>query len=135
MLYAYKGGYVTGRPEDQDEIIYLATMAESVAGGGFRFAFTDGHPLREPKAFYNDLTHLNQVDLELMKATYWNDTNEDPDRKRRRQAEFLVWERVPLALLQAFAVRTEAKQIRVQEMAARHALEIPCYVRSSWYYD
>jgi hypothetical protein len=39
-----------------------------------------------------------------MQAQYWNDTDNDPDRKRRRQAEFLVHEFFPWALVSYIGV-------------------------------
>ena len=45
--------------------------------------------------FFDDLKDLDKIDWDLMQSRYWNDTNDDPDRKRRRQAEFLVHEFFP----------------------------------------
>jgi hypothetical protein len=85
MLFTYKNGNVTGKSENQDEIIYIVSSAEDVDAEGLAFAFSDGHPIVEPKAFYNDLAKLNEVDLALMTQRHWFDTDNDPDRKRRRQ--------------------------------------------------
>jgi O-acetyl-ADP-ribose deacetylase (regulator of RNase III) len=43
-----------------------------------------------------------------MEPEYWNNTDEDGDRMRRRQAEFLVLGELPLASALGFAVRTKA---------------------------
>lgn len=134
MLYTYKNGNVTGKIESQDEIVYFATTAETIVENGLLFAFTDGHPIREPKAFYNDLQDLKHVDLPLMKQTYWNDTDADPDRKRRRQAEFLIWERVPLTAIMALAARTELVRLALAETATKYSLDIRCICRPGWYY-
>ncbi|AVT29874.1 DUF4433 domain-containing protein [Plantactinospora sp. BC1] len=134
MLFTYKNGNVTGKPENQDDIIYFATTAETIVQNGFPFAFTDGHPIREPKAFYNDLRDLEQVDLPLMEQKYWNDTDADPDRKRRRQAEFLVWERVPLPAIMALGARTESVRLALEEIVMKHSLGIRCIKRPGWYY-
>jgi len=115
MLFTYKNGNVTGKHEDQDEIIYLVSSAEYVAEKGLAYAFSDGHPVVEPKAFYNDLGNLSEVDMPLMMQRDWFDTNSDPDRKRRRQAEFLVYERFPWEHVRAVGVRTKAMQTWVQE--------------------
>lgn len=64
----------------------------------------------------------------------WNDTAEDPDRMRRRMAEFLVHERVPLRCMAGFAVRTEQMRERVGEMLTAHGVTLPVLVRPSWYY-
>jgi hypothetical protein len=40
-----------------------------------------------------------------MEAWYWNDTPDDPDRKRRRQAEFLVHGALPWDSVEFLAVR------------------------------
>jgi len=45
-----------------------------------------------------------------MQARYWSDTNTDNDRKRRRQAEFLVHNFFPLRLVEAVGVRTRDRE-------------------------
>lgn len=134
MLYAYAFGNVTGRREDQDDLVYLVTHAETVRDAGLAFVFTDGHPVREPRKFYNDLVDLSYVDLPLMSEKYWNDTNEDPDRKRRRQAEFLVRHFLPWPLISAVGVRTVRVAHEVDELTtlSNHRPEV--LVRPDWYY-
>ena len=45
--------------------------------------------------FFDRLDDLDKVDWKIMKSKYWNDTDEDPDRKRRRRAEYLVHQLFP----------------------------------------
>lgn len=136
MLYAYAHGDVTGRPEGQDDIIYIVSSVEAVARAGLPFVFTDGHPVKEPKAFFNDLTDIGQVDLRLMGERYWNDTNEDPDRKRRRQAEFLVWKRFPWQLVLGLATRTNNMLAQLTRVIGGSGPSCPpCALRPNWYYQ
>jgi hypothetical protein len=135
MLFTYKNGNVTGRRENQTELIYLATTAEAIAAARLPFAFTDGHPIKEPKAFYNDLSRLCQVDLSLMEQRDWYDTNADPDRKRRRQAEFLIYQRFIWDHVQVIGVRTEAMATWVQQVIRDMPHKPPCLIRPSWYYS
>lgn len=135
MLYAYKNGRVTGQRENQDEIIYLVTWAEAVASRGYRFVFTDGHPVREPKAFFNDLQYISEVDLPLMDATWWNDTPSDPDRSRRRQAEFLVHQRITWEHIDAIGVRTQAVHDWVFATLSNSLHKPPCIIKPTWYYE
>ena len=46
-----------------------------------------------------------------MSEVHWTDTNEEPNRKARRQLEFLIYNMVPLAACIGFAVYVELIQI------------------------
>ena len=96
--------------------------------------FTDGHPIVEPRSFFNHLAHIGEVDLNLTGEKLWFDTDAYPDRKRRRQAEFLVWERMPLDLVRCFVVMTDGKHSQLQQLLQSRGVNIPCIVRRGWYY-
>jgi hypothetical protein len=135
MLLPYKSGLVTGKPENQDEIIYLVSSTEAVAALGLPFAFTDGHPVKEPRAFYADLRQLDQVDFSIMQLKYWNDTDSFPDRKRRRQAEFLVWHALPWQAVSMLAVRTPIMATWAQQLISTVPHKPVCETHPEWYYD
>jgi hypothetical protein len=135
MLLTYKDGNVTGTRENQDEIIYFATTVEHIVDRQLKYVFTDGHPVKEPKAFFNDVANLDQVDLRLMTQRDWYDTDSDNDRMRRRQAEFLVFQQVPWDDIRAIGVRTAAAQSWVQQSMSRLTYQPRCYIRPSWYYS
>ncbi|MFL5911514.1 MAG: DarT ssDNA thymidine ADP-ribosyltransferase family protein [Gaiellaceae bacterium] len=59
MMYVYSKGYVTGQPENTDNLVYFVSRAEIISESPTPFAFSDGHPVREPKAFFNDLKDRN----------------------------------------------------------------------------
>jgi hypothetical protein len=52
----------------------------------------------------------------LMQARIWTDTDEDPDRKRRRQAEFLVHQYFPWPVISGVAVFDEIMKLRVESL-------------------
>ncbi len=90
MLYAINMGNVQDYADGQRPIVHLVSSAEAVQVAGLPFTFTDGHAEMDISRFFTDLHDLDKVDWEMMQAKYWNDTLQDGDRKRRRQAEFLV---------------------------------------------
>jgi hypothetical protein len=134
MLLTYIDGNVTGQPEYQDEIIYLASSVEHVSGQGLQFAFTDGHPVTEPKAFFNDLADIGEVDFSIMNGRYWANTPDDPDRMRRRQAEFLVHQRFPWDGVKGIGVLTEETRQWVEHAMSEASHKPPCVIRQGWYY-
>lgn len=134
MLYTIKQGNVQGYEGGQEPIIYLVTEAETVAAAGRAFVFTEGHAVIEFSRFFTHLGDLDQVDWDVMRSRYWYDTNEYPDRKRRRQAEFLVHRSVPWPLIREIGVRTDAIAQRVSQ-SIQFSQHVPLVtVRSDWYY-
>jgi len=133
MLYAISKGQVDGYTKGQDQIIYLVCRTDMIHHAGLKYVFTDGHAIMRFTDFYNRLDMLHKVDWEVMKSRYWFDTEEDPDRKRRRQAEFLVYHSVPLDFILGFAVKNEEMRQAVERLLKNYAIEKPVRIKD-WYY-
>ena len=134
MLYAINSGFVEGYDEGQAPVIYLISSVEAVNATGRRWLFTEGHAEIAYTDYFNDLRHLNKIDWSVMKSKFWNDTDEDPDRKRKRQAEFLVHEFFPWEAVQHVAVYTEMMKRQVKDILGdgKHARTVR--IERSWYY-
>ena len=90
MLYTISRGNVENYTQGQAAVIHLVSSIENIEAEDLCFVFTDGHAVMTFTNFFDDLNYLRAIDWDVMESRYWNDTNEDNDRKRRRQAEFLV---------------------------------------------
>jgi hypothetical protein len=108
MLFAINKGVVQGYVDGQRPIIYLRSTAEVVRDAGLEWVFTEGHAEIAFTDFFNDLANLNKVDWAVINGRYWNDTNDFPDRKRKRQAEFLVKSFFPFNLVTHIGVYDQA---------------------------
>jgi ssDNA thymidine ADP-ribosyltransferase, DarT len=115
MLYTINKGNVEGYTEGQKPVIYLVSEAEIIAAH-LLFAFTDGHAVIGYTDFYDDLQALDVIDWEIMQEKYWNNTLDDSDRKRRRQAEFLIHEFCPWTLITEIGVINNTMGFQVQEI-------------------
>lgn len=134
MLYAISRGNVKGFDGSQRSIAHMVATAQDIRAQGLDFAFTDGHGIIALTEFYNDLANLSEVDQALMTARYWADTDEDPDRKRRRQAEFLVHQRLPLELVRGIGVVGPSQKAEVEALLAEFGWDIPVAMMPRWYY-
>lgn len=134
MLYAIHRGAVPACTNGQKDIIYLVSSVEAVKDCGLPFVFTDGHGIMDVTNFYDDLQYLDKIDWPLMKERYWRDTNEDPDRKRRRQAEFLVRDFFPLSLVKGVAVMRQASIAVVREKFGDLGASMTIEAIPGWYY-
>ena len=136
MLLALRDGYVSGYNEGQEPLIYLEASAQDVAAEGAGFVFTDGHGVMVFTAFYDDLARLDEVDWQMVQQRYWADTFEDPDRKRRKQAEFLIYRFCPWSVVRILGVMTPRMQQKVEAIldAGNPEHRPVVQVRRGWYY-
>ncbi len=105
MLYTILMGNVESFQEGQDTLIYLVVKIQDIVSSHLEFVYCDGHPIMAFSKFFSDLSMLKTViDWQLMKARYWHNTDDDSDRKRRRQAEFLVYQKLPVELINRIVV-------------------------------
>ncbi|MHB8843992.1 MAG: type II toxin-antitoxin system toxin DNA ADP-ribosyl transferase DarT [Nitrospirota bacterium] len=134
MLYSIHTGYVAGYEGGQESVLHLVSSAEAVNEQRLKFVFTNGHAVIAFSNFFNDLDDLDKIDWAIMKATYWNDTDADNDRKRRRQAEFLVHEFFPWELIEKIGVINENMARKVKSALAGCAHKPVVTVQQKWYY-
>lgn len=134
MLYSINGGYVDGYSEGQGAVLHLVSSVETVLKAARDYVFTDGHAELVISRFFKDTSDLSKVDWAIMKERYWNDTMDDNDRKRRRQAEFLVHDFFPWELVERIGVIDAGMQSQVESImsTARHRPVVE--VRRAWYY-
>jgi ssDNA thymidine ADP-ribosyltransferase, DarT len=135
MLFTISRGNVEGYSDGQRPIVHLVSSVEAISGLASRCCFTDGHADMTISQFSDDLTQLQKmIDWKLMKSRYWNDTSEQPDRKRRRQAEFLVHKFFPWAAVKQIGVYNREVGSEVEYILLR-AQDRPMLVTEpSWYY-
>lgn len=134
MLYAIHSGHVEGYDGGQAGVLHLVAEAETVAESGCVWAFTEGHAEIALTKFFTDLDFLSAVDWAIMKEIYWHDTDEDGDRKRRRQAEFLVHQFCAWELITEIGVINRQVADRVRAILEPAAHQPAVTVRRNWYY-
>lgn len=135
MLYSIHMGNVEGYKEGQGPVLYLVTSIETSAALNRAFAFTDGHAEMGFSQFSDDLGELDTlVDWSIMNGKYWNDTDEQPDRKRKRQAEFLVYEFFPWSALKQIGVYDHGIAQEVEGIVGKEVYRPEVFVRRDWYY-
>lgn len=69
-----------------------------------------------------------------MQSRMWTDTRDDNDRQRRRQAEFLVRDRLPLSALEGFATADADRATQVDALVREHDLDLRGKPRPDWYF-
>ena len=134
MLYAIHTGYVEGYTGGQAEVVYLVSSVEHVVTMGGQWCFTDGHAVEALTEFFFSLDDLSRLDWSVVEHWTWRDRANDLDRKRRKQAEFLVHRFFPWEWVQSVAVMTSPMATRVREMIAGLGHQPVVTLERKWYY-
>jgi hypothetical protein len=134
MLYVINRGFVEGYDEGQGPVLHLVSTIEAVQAANLPFVFTDGHAEVDFSRYFTDLADLDQIDWDVMVSRYWNDTLEDGDRKRRRQAEFLVDNFFPFSLFHSIGVLNRTMAIQVSSLIQPLAQKPDVQIQPTWYY-
>ena len=134
MLYSIHTGYVQSYSGTQRDIIYLVSSVQKIKEGNIPFVFSDGHAYELISKFYNKEKYLKNIDWSIMGDTYWNNTAEDNDRKRKRMAEFLVYQIVPITCIFAIVVFDDRMESTVNKIQRKCNTNIKTIVKRNWYY-
>lgn len=137
MMLNLKTGRVDGYAEGQEPLVYCVTTVQAVVSAKLRFVFSDGHGLATPlTAWFDDLTHLDQVDWAMVNQRYWRDNMNDMDRQRRKQAEFLIHDVCPWKLIERLVVINDDMKKRAEEILAKFPAhqQKNTEVNRDWYY-
>lgn len=119
MLYAIKCGNVRTYAQGQDGLMYLCTTLQRVRELSLPWVATDRNATLKTAEFVAETGRLEGlVDWQLMGATMWRSTPDDPDRVERRMAELLVHRRLPWEAVQFIGTRTPGDLRAVQRLLA-----------------
>jgi hypothetical protein len=67
-------------------------------------------------------------------VSMWANTPDDPDRRRRRGAEFLVHQVLPFELVDVLCVYDGGARSEVAAAAADAGWEVEIHIRRNWYF-
>ena len=88
------------RKDNQIDFFFLKINSKKlITNENIQFAFCDGNAASDNTLFYYDLAELNYIDWTVIHAHYWNDIK---DGKRKRNAEFLIFNSISLEFVDEF---------------------------------
>jgi hypothetical protein len=145
MLMTINNGNVPGCPYRQDDIVHLVSDAQRIAAFGLPFVFTDLHAALDYARFFGALSDLNEIAWDLFHEApqlegycqYWMSRHTPAkyaQRREIRQAEFLVYGRLPLAAITQIGVRNENMEARVRAALAGTNWQPNITRHPGWYY-
>lgn len=125
LYFRAKGPMLSARRELQKSLVVLYVTRDLLHQPGV--FFTDGNAASPRTRSFSDPSDLEQLDWNCLDAEFWTDIC---DGKRKRAAEVLVPDRVPLAMVAKAVVLHESLR---SELRA-HGWRKPVDVRRDWFF-
>lgn len=134
MLGAIHKSQVPSYTGGQKEVLHLVSSVEKVMGEECRWCFTDGHAVEATTQFFDNIRNITQIDWDMIASWEWGKNLDDPDRMRRKQAEFLVYRFFPWPLIEYIGVYDEEIKNRVISIVSKFSHKPLINVEPKWYY-
>lgn len=134
MLYMIWKGLQGVQRRPQDELVYLISSVQTIKAQKLPFVFTDMHAKCTLANGFDHTKHLNEVDWPTVSSQFWFNTNDDWNRRDRKQAEFLILSQVPPSCIEAIVVKTLQRQQQLQIAAQQLNSNIPINVDPTYYF-
>ena len=130
MLLNIKNGSRGIKQLPQKDLVYVVCRISCIIEHCPEWCFTDGHAKNHLTRFYNHTDDLTNLDWDVISMQYWHDTEDDYDRMRRKQAEFLVKGHVPANCICGLIVLSAEQEERAKAIQQQTGTNIPIYVDS-----
>lgn len=145
MLGAIDQGRVPDCPWSQGDILHLETTVSLAVAGNVPFVFYDRNATLAFAQPFTDLARLDAVAWDLLTeeprldgyCKWWHNRHaveRHADRMERRQAEFLVKDRVPLARFVRIGVMDENRAANVRAILTAAGVNLAVEVKTDWYF-
>lgn len=128
MLLNIKTGNRGILQRSQEELIYVTCKISGILEHCPEWCFTDGHAKNHLTRFFNSTDDLSQLDWDIIKQQFWHDTEDNMDRMRRKQAEFLVKGHVPANCICGLIVLNPEQEERAKTIQKQAGVEIPVHI-------
>jgi len=129
MLYVVSRGHENYN-QGQTPIVHLVSSTAAIVASGRPWAFTDRHADLGYSNQYDSLSDLDNVDWSVMPEHYWS----EPEKKEKRQAEFLVHDYCPWEAIHEIVVINQEVKDRVETALAGAAHKPAVIINRNWYY-
>lgn len=133
MLHLIHTGAVKEYVGTQEEIIYIVSTAEKIADLNLPFIITDRHAYLAHKTIYNRLEDLELLSWSVIKDDTWYKQYSQV-RKELKQAEFLVYQHVPINAILGIITHSDEIATFVNSEIQKLNLDIKVAVKPGYYY-
>lgn len=133
MLYVVQNGFNMVAPTSAENIVYCVSSIQKIIALKLDFVFTNGHAVDAFSSQFTaaDIQNIDTIlDKNAINSKYWLDEN-DLDKKRRKEAEFLVLGDISTEAILGYLVYNENAKITLIRFGAN---ETNLHIKPDFYF-
>ena len=136
MLYNILTGRGGVRKQSPEDIVYLCCGVAKLINECPRYFFTDGQANKQLTEHFSSTNDLDKIDWDIVNGSDFKKTQEQPDKSRRYQAEFLVHQHVPVSCINKIVIYNKSAASIVEALLKGNGLRIPLRIakKDSYYF-
>lgn len=132
IVTGYQAPLVPQLPKE--DILVIRCLIEDVSKAN-KFFFTDGQAnVKQITTHYNNLADLDKIDWTIIQNGDFKKSNTDTDKQRRYQAEFLIYNHVPIQFVESLHVYNAKAATFVQQEIAKTGLLTPVKTTPQYFF-
>lgn len=119
----------------QSEIIYLVAKVSRIIEAGYNWCCTDMNAAKKRARFFDSPVDIvKNISWEYMVSQNWFNSEEHPERRERRMAEFLIRDRVKLVDFHGVAVYDANAKEKTEQFLDHRGFSLPVSIQPEWYF-
>lgn len=134
MLYNIKTGWNGVPMVPMRDIVVMVTALPRLSEEGVPYVFADRHAYMVHARFSSDLAELNRIDWDILdQSDFVRDPN-DPGKVDRYQAEALVYQHLPVSMLDEIVCCTDEGTRQVRDLADDVGIDLGIATRREYFF-
>lgn len=136
MLYNIITGHNDSKVKrrDRTEILIIRCLISDLTKLP-KWFFSDGQANTKISEHFNDLNKLDKIDWRIIYSSDFSRTEEDPDKIRRYQAEFLVYKEVPFNFVESLCVYDSNVASRLSEVLIDNGVDLNINIKPNYFFE
>ena len=134
MLYVIQHGFNNVKRQNPEDIVYCVILLKDLMKSDIDCIFSDGHALNAMTQFYEKDKLKNIENLVYYTDVYernWNPQDFGDETKRKKEAELLVKDDIPVEMIRGFVVFNQSSKEKLLSWGASENL---IFIMPDFYY-
>jgi hypothetical protein len=134
MFLNIKTGWRGITARSNEEIVIFYSSLHKLKADSVPFVFTDRHAYLETAQSFQNLSHLDKIDWNILQRRDFKRNPDDPEKVERYEAETLVHRCLPITSVLGIGCASAASAARMRALVQQRQMKLAVDTKQDWYF-